>query len=144
MPVSIVSPSANSSTRMSTVGALGDREGRRHQPVQQRHRHQRDEHAERPADAGEQQALGHQLADHPLAAGAHRRADGQLAPAPERAGEQQVGEVRAGDQQHARRRAAQRDEQQPRLLRHFVAEADDRGRRLAFSFGYCLLRLRRR
>ena len=50
MPVSAVRPIANSSTRTSTDGVLGDRQRCRHEPRQQRHARHGDEHAERAAD----------------------------------------------------------------------------------------------
>ena len=110
--------------RPSACSAIGSVAGTSR--AQQRHRDDGDRDAERAADAGQQQALGHQLADQALAAGAHRRAHGQLAAALERAGEQQVRQVGAGDQQHARRPRRQREQQQPRLLRDLVARAGSR------------------
>ena len=65
--------------------------------------------------AGDRQdeALDQQLTDEPPAAGAERRADADLALARARAREEQIGDVRAGDEQHDRDRAEQH--QHPRL-----------------------------
>ena len=55
----------------------------------------------------EQHAFGEQLADDAAAAGADGGADGDLARAAGGARQQQVGDVGAGDQQHAADRAQQ-------------------------------------
>ena len=62
--------------------------------------------------AGEAQehALGQELADEPPAAGPQRGADRDLARARRGAGEQQVGDVGAGDEQHEADRAQQEEE----------------------------------
>jgi hypothetical protein len=73
--------------------------------------------------AAQQQALRQQLAREALAPGAERRAHRELLPPLERAREEQAREVRAGDQQHAERRAQEREQQQPRLPRQLVAQA---------------------
>ena len=64
----------------------------------------------RPPAAGEHQALGQRLAQEVPAARADRGANRHLARARRAAGEQQVGDVGAGDEQHEarRRRAARR------------------------------------
>ena len=56
--------------------------------------------AERAADHGEQQRLGDELSEQPAAAGAERRAHRHLPLPGDRAREQQVGDVGAGDEQH--------------------------------------------
>lgn len=62
---------------------------------------QRGEHqAEPAAQECNEQALGHQLTGQPAPADAECQADGDLPPALRGPGEQQVGEVEAGDQQH--------------------------------------------
>ena len=63
------------------------------------------------------QAFGHQVAHQPFTSCAHRRPHGQLATPFHRSGEQQVGEVGAGNQQHAGGRAGERHEQHPRAAR---------------------------
>ena len=60
----------------------------------------RDENAERAADRREQQALGQQLADQPPARRAERQPDRDLLLPRRRTRQQQVGDVRAHDQQH--------------------------------------------
>ena len=64
------------------------------------HARAREQQPEHAADHREQHAFGHELAQQPAAAGAERRAHGKLAMTRLRAREQQVGEVRARDQQH--------------------------------------------
>ena len=80
--------------------------GMRHrdEPGQQRHRATATSDAERAAGEATQQALGHQLPDEPLASGAERRAQFQLAPPARTTAREQVREVGAGDQQHRERR----------------------------------------
>ena len=68
----------------------------------------RDEHAKRTATAGDQQALGQQLPDQAFGSGSDGDAHGQLAAAPERARDEQMGEVHARDEQQAQRGARQR------------------------------------
>ena len=60
-----------------------------------------------PPSSDEQHALGEQLPDEPAAAGAERQADRDLAPARRGARQQQVGDVRARDQQHGADHAAE-------------------------------------
>ncbi len=55
--------------------------------------------AENAGGAGEDHALGEQLADHGRAAGSKSGTDGELAAAGEGAGEQQAGDVSAADQE---------------------------------------------
>ena len=73
---------------------------------QERHegvdRPRRGDEAERAADGEERRDLGRRLRDQPSARGAERRAHRQLALTRQRAGEQQVRQVRAADQQHRR------------------------------------------
>jgi hypothetical protein len=65
----------------------------------------RDEQADRAADQREQEALDEELADEPPARHAEREPHGDLAPARESAREQQVRDVRTGDEEHEHRRA---------------------------------------
>jgi hypothetical protein len=67
-------------------------------------RHRAGDNAEE-ADGGEHQPLGRQLTHETRAAGADRRSDRHLALALHRAGEQQIGDVEAGEQQHEAHRA---------------------------------------
>ena len=100
------------------------REDRVHQPVGERH-------PERAADEREHQALGDELAHDDTARRAQRRAHGQLAPARGAAGEQQVGHVRARDQQHEADGPQQQPERRLRLAGHeVVAEGLDADRPL--------------
>jgi hypothetical protein len=59
----------------------------------------RHQHAERPAQDGEKQALGEQLPHHPEAARAQAQPHGYLAAASRGARQQQVGDIGAGDRQ---------------------------------------------
>src|SRR6185295_8865046 len=78
----------------------------------------------------------------PLASGAHRRAHGELTAAAESAGEEEVREVGARDEQHAPGRARERDEEQSRPLRHLVAKRDHAGADVLVLFRILLSRLR--
>lgn len=68
------------------------------------HRQERQGKAEEPGRGCGQQALGHELAYQAAFAGSERRADRDLAGAPEGAAEQQAGGVHASDQEHERHR----------------------------------------
>ena len=61
------------------------------------------------ADDGDDEALAQHLGGEPEARGAERRPHGELLPAGRRLREQQIGDVDAGDEQHQRHRAAQRE-----------------------------------
>ena len=90
---------------------VGDRQRGGHEAREDRQGRCGQRQTEHTAGPGDHQALGQQLPQHSFAASAERHADGHLPPPDDRAGEQEVGQVRARDQQHAHRRAEQRDEQ---------------------------------
>ena len=69
-------------------------------------------------------------------AGAERRADRQLPFAPDRPRENQVGDVRAGDDEHQRRRRQQHEQDRPRRRGDLVAQADGFDPEVARSVGY--------
>ena len=89
------------------------------------HRHQRPahplrgEHAGGGADRAPDQRLGQQLTNQSPAAGANRQPHGELAPARDAAGDQQVGGAGAGD----RAQQADEGEQQPQRLLELTADA---------------------
>ena len=60
----------------------------------------RDQQPDQPADRRQDQRLGQQLPDQLRAVGADRQAHGHFTAAPSGAGQQQVGDVGARDQQH--------------------------------------------
>ena len=105
-------------------GCLGDGQGVRHQPGEQRSAENRQQHAEQPAKRGQQQTLREELPHQPLPAGADGGAHGQLLSPRESPGQQQVGEIGAGDQQDAHRGRAQRGQQHAGLLRYLVAQRE--------------------
>ena len=79
-----------------------------------------------PGDAaggGEHQAFGQHLAHQPAALGAQRGAQADLALARGAARQQQVGDVDAGDEQHQRDRADQREQRRPELADQSVPAA---------------------
>ena len=84
--------------------ALRARQPRGHGRRQQRHAPRRQQQAGRAAGAREHEALDEQLPDDARAAGADRDAHGHFFLPADRAREQQVGDVRARNQQHQRRR----------------------------------------
>jgi hypothetical protein len=78
--------------------------------------------AERTAQHREQHALGEELADDAPPGRAHGEAHAQLADARVRAREQQVRDVRAGDQQHERDREPEQQEHRPGLADQGLAD----------------------
>ena len=85
---------------------------RRVGPPHARHRHA---HICEAGDEREQDALHQQLPDNTPTAGAQRDAHRDLVLAMRRAGEQEVGDVRAGDQQHEGHGALKQEEKQAEL-----------------------------
>ena len=89
---------------------------------QHRHHRPRDQHAEHRAGAAEQQAFGEQRPAQRAGAGAERRADRQLPFAANRPRQNQVGDVRAGDDEHQRRGREQHQQNGSRRRRDLVAQ----------------------
>ena len=86
----------------------------------------RDREPGRGAGRTEDDRLGEELAQQPDAAGAERRANGQLRLARRGAREQQVGDVRAGHEQHEPDGAEQDQERRPHVAEHHVGERSGR------------------
>ena len=86
----------------------------------------RDEKPRHRADHRQQQAFRQQLADEPPAAGAERRPHRELALARGRACEQQVGDVRARDEQHEADGAQQQQQRGPRVFDDVAVQRGDR------------------
>ena len=131
--VTSVSAAANASTRRSTAGVtdVGRSAGTIRQIIGTSSRRQ--QHAERAAEHGEDDAFGGELPDQPLASRADRGPHRQLLPAVQRAREQEVGQVGADDQQHAEGRPAQRQHRDARVLGEVDAEVVHRRRRCSRS-----------
>ena len=87
-------------------------------------------------DAGENEAFGQQLPHHPQAAGAERGTHGDLALASFGAREQQVRDVRAGDEQEERDRAEQQPDRAADRSDDFVGQRQRRPCRTASARGY--------
>jgi hypothetical protein len=77
-----------------------DRNARGHQPQHQRARPCRDQYSDGATAQSQQHAFRQQMADQPTAARAERHTDRKLFTTRRGAAEQQVGDVRAGDQQN--------------------------------------------
>ena len=77
------------------------------------------------AEAGQQQALGEQLPHEAPASRTQRGADGDLLATLGRAGQQEIGHVGAGDEQHEADRPGQRDECGPHLAHGDLAQVVD-------------------
>ena len=77
-----------------------------------------------PPAAAMMPALDHDLAEHRPAAGAERGSQGELPFPRGRPGQQQVGHVGAGDEQHQPHRAHQQEQSRPGMLYHVVQERD--------------------
>ncbi len=75
-----------------------------------------------PPISREQQALGQHLPGQPPPSGAKRRAHRELAAPLRAAGEQQIGDVHAGDREDERHRAEQREQRRPDGARHFMLQ----------------------
>ena len=105
-------PSAVTSDRERHVGRGERRDQERHAPPGE---HQ----ADGAAGDGEEQRFGQHQPRQPGPAGAERHAQGQLALPRHAASDQQVGDVGAGDQQHAERHRHQQPQRQvERLAQH--------------------------
>ena len=98
-----------------------DREARR-VARQQRHHRPRDRDAEDRAGAAQQQALGQQRAAQRAGARAERRANRQLAFAPHRSRQDQVGDVRARDDEDEPGRGQQHEQHRPRRRGDLIAQ----------------------
>jgi hypothetical protein len=91
------------------------------------HRDHRDErpsqqHAQHGTCAAEHQALSQQRPPEGAMAGAERGPHGQLAFAAHRAGQDQVGDIRAGNDEHHRGCGEQHEQDRPRRRRNLIAE----------------------
>ena len=92
----------------------------------------RQQQAERAAAERQQDALGQQLADDAAAAGAERRADGDLPLPRQRPRQQQVGDVGARDQQHEGRPTPSRtSSDEPHVADHLLLQRHDAERQAA-------------
>jgi hypothetical protein len=87
----------------------------------------RDQQPHRAAERRQHQALGEELAHEPQAAPAHGGADRDFAVARGGAGEQQVRDVGATDQQHEAHRAEQHEQRGPYLPHHSLRQRDALG-----------------
>ena len=77
------------------------------------------------ADQREHERLGHDLPDQTRPPGAERGANRQLLAASGRAAEHQVGEIRAGDQQHESHRREQHEERPLDVADQLLLQAHD-------------------
>ena len=106
---------ANASTVPSSDTAVGARQALGRQLNQRVDAELREQQSGGAADRREHDALGDQLANDAPAVAADRGAHRQLALARRGAHQQQVGDVRARDQQHEHHRAHQRHELRPHV-----------------------------
>ena len=90
-----------------------------------------------PPSPGQKHAFREQLPNDPSAAGAERRAQGDLLSAHRRAREHEIGDVRIRDEQQAGDRAKQDVERGPDVPHHFIAERLRSG--TAFGIGLRIL-----
>src|SRR5262245_25987943 len=86
----------------------------------------RQRHAESPSSHGQQYALSQQLPHDAPSAGAHRHTHGDFSLPRRSARQQQVGHVRAGDQQHASDGAQQDQQRRPDIANDGVSQRRDR------------------
>ncbi len=97
-------------------------EAQRKNPDEQVEAPRRERHSQQSSRAREQDALGQQLTEDASAGGAEGDAQGDLAAPRERAGEQQVGDVGAGDQENERHRSEQGQQRRPGRVRQLPVE----------------------
>ena len=89
-----------------------------------------------PADQGEQDTLDEQLLDDAAASRAERYAHRDFTRALRRPGQQQIGDVRAGDQKHERDGAHEREQHEPeRSAAVALVERHDRGANVLVGVG---------
>src|SRR5215510_2703796 len=82
----------------------------------------REEQSCSPAQQSQQRAFNQQLPDYAKAAPANSHADRNLLLAIRSTRQQQVGEVRAGDQQHATNHAPKREQSRPKVSDYHLTE----------------------
>ena len=104
------SSAANAATRPSTPTRSSPRRADRREPDERRLQRRGQRETQRAAGGAEDEALGEELLDQASAARAERSPNGHLAGALERAGQRQVRDVRARDQQHEPDRAREHEE----------------------------------
>ncbi len=92
---------------------------------EQREAEARGEQAEETAEGREDQALGEQLLDEPAATGAEGRPDRHLLLAAAGPGQQEVGHVGAGDEEHQAHAGEEEHQDRLDLAHQDVAERDD-------------------
>ena len=96
-----------------------------------------------PPQTARTHALGQELPHEALAPRAHGGAHGELLAPADRARQQQAREVRAADQKHAGGRPEERHQEQARLRRHLIPQAQDRRADAMILLGVRALELRR-
>ena len=111
------------------------RKARRKQPQDRAHSPVREHKSQRPAEGGELQALDQELVQEPRAAGAERHPDRHLAGSHRRAHQEQVGDVRASDQEDAAHGAKQNEQRLPDLTHDLLLERNDRRAPLRVHLG---------
>ena len=131
----MAAPTANArTTRLVSTRAIagkrigGSQQGQAHQPGG-------GEHATQPADARQDDAFRHDLRGQLPARRAERRAHDQLVPARRGPRQQQIADVRAGDEQHQADGAEQRQQDRAAIAHEVVGEADDVDADVAIRFG---------
>lgn len=112
------------------VDRFGAGQGVARHRQQQLHRPVRQQQAERAADPRENKAFGDELPHHARGAGAECRADRDFALARSGAGQHQVGDVGAADQQHDADRTHQHEDHPAAAADHLVLERPRRQRQL--------------
>ena len=97
---------------------IGARNARRRQHRQRARRPISQQQAAGGADQAERRALGEHLPHEPPAIGADRGSQRQLAKTAGTSSEQQIGDVRAGDEQDEAHRSRKEQERRPRVAHH--------------------------
>ena len=126
MPVTTDATSAKRSTRPSIDTSSARGELPRQQLRAGVETDARQQQTDRAPGRGEDQRLDDQLLEHAAAASAEGGADGDFLPPGQGAGEQQISDVRAGDQEDECNRGQQDDERHPDVADQHLLKRDDR------------------
>ena len=100
MPVTNRNQKGKSQHAQIDIDFVNARNFFRNERNQQRRAPDRDEKSDQASDGRQEHALGKKLSDYSAAAGAQCAANGHLFPTRRGPGQQQVGDIRAGNQQH--------------------------------------------
>ena len=112
-------------------------------PLRKPRAHQARRRPQTPPECGKDHALSEQLPDEPRPCRAECGANGQLALTRARSCQEQVGDVRAGDEQHESNRAGEHEERRANVAGQLLAQAHDPRRPAGIEVGKHLRQVQR-